>query len=66
MQPCTVLLVAATIVLAVILIVATVNYLCSKRGDQKSGYLVDPSGPYIDLDEPGVRGSPYALCECVN
>jgi hypothetical protein len=34
---------------------------CHSRAQGREGFLIYP---YIDLDTPGERGSPYALAEC--
>ncbi len=55
--------VAVVIVIVIVIIVAVaVAVALVRRGRRrKDGYLVYP---YIDLDEPGERGSYYALSEC--
>lgn len=64
MLPSRAALCVALLVAALILIVALLAYHlrgpAGGRGRQKDGYLIYP---YLDLDEPGERGSYYALSE---
>ena len=49
----------AILMVLVLLLIGAVFFAAS-RGPNKEGYLVYP---YLDLDEPGERGSYYALSE---
>jgi hypothetical protein len=51
-------LICALLALALVLTILVVAVAARRR---REGYLVYP---YLDLDEPGVRGSPYAMTTC--
>jgi len=56
--------VCAILIVLTLLAVAAMFYFSGKDGRAdmpKDGYLV---APYLDLDEPGERGSYYSLVDC--
>lgn len=63
---CATILIAAVIIVALVLVIAAIGKICADpgRARMRSGYLVG-GDRYFDLDGMGVRGSPYAMSECV-
>jgi hypothetical protein len=49
---------AAAVIVVLAVVIAVVVAAKSRKTESFLVY------PYLDLDEPGVRGSPYALAEC--